>query len=93
MDGKRSPTSHRTPEQYRQHYKDFQGTPEQIAKRSQRNKARRAMEKLHGKEALKGKDVGHKTPIAKGGTNARSNLAIQSVRENRGWERKKGRGP
>lgn len=90
---KRDPKSHRTPEQMRQHYRDYQGTPEQIAKRSQRNKARRMMEKEHGKAALKGKDVGHKTPIAKGGSNARSNLTIQSVRDNRGWERKKGRGP
>lgn len=51
------------------------------------------MEKEHGKAALKGKDVGHRTPIKNGGTNARSNLQIQSVKSNRGWERKKGKGP
>lgn len=89
---KRSPTSHRTPEQIKQHYKDYQGTPEQIAKRAQRNAARAEMEKKVGKAALKGKDVDHKRPISKGGTNHASNLRIQSVAENRGWERKKGRG-
>ena len=66
---KRSPTSHRTPEQIKKHYAEYQGTPEQIAKRSQRNKARREMEKKHGAAALKGKDVDHKTPIRSGGGN------------------------
>lgn len=90
---KRDPKSHRTPEQIRAHYESYQGRADQIAKRSQRNKARRTMEKEHGKAALKGKDVGHRTPIKNGGTNARSNLQIQSVKSNRGWERKKGKGP
>lgn len=62
----------------------WHGTPEQIAKRSARNKARRMMEKELGKSALKGKDVDHKKPLSKGGTNARSNLQVLSVRENRG---------
>lgn len=84
-EGVRSPTSHRTPEQIRQHYEDYQGKPEQIAKRTQRNAARRAMEKVYGKAALKGKDVHHKTPIRHGGSNARSNLRVVSRSANRGW--------
>lgn len=88
---KRSPTSHRTPEQIRQHYKDYQGTPEQIAKRSERNKARRAMEAKHGAAAIAGKDIDHKTPIRSGGGNAMSNLRIQTPAQNRGWEREKNR--
>ena len=84
---KRSPTSHRTPEQIRQHYKDYQGTPEQIKKRALRNAARAEMEKKHGAAALKGKDVDHKRMLRDGGTNAASNLRIQSVKKNRGWER------
>jgi hypothetical protein len=86
-EGVRSPTSHRTPEQIRQHYKDYQGTPEQIAKRTKRNAARREMEKTHGKAALAGKDVDHKTPIRAGGGNAKGNLRIRSRSANRGWER------
>lgn len=87
MAGKRSPTSHRTPAQMKQHYKDYQGTPEQIANRSMRNKARREMKDKVGAVALKGKDVDHKQMIRDGGTNAPGNLRIQSVKKNRGWER------
>lgn len=93
MAGKRSPTSHRTPEQIRNHYREYQGLQEQIDKRSQRNKARRIVEKAQGKDAIQGKDVGHVRPIAKGGGNAPSNLRIQSIKSNRGWERKKGSRP
>jgi hypothetical protein len=40
---------------YAKEYANYQGTPEQIARRSSRNKARRAM----GDKAVKGMDVGH----------------------------------
>lgn len=68
---------------YGREYK-WHGTPEQIAKRSARNKARRMMEKELGKSALKGKDVDHKKPLSRGGSNNRSNLQVLSVKENRG---------
>ena len=64
---------------------NYQGTPEQIEKRSQRNKARRLMEKEHGKAAIAGKDVDHKKPIRAGGSNSKSNLRISTVAKNRGW--------
>lgn len=89
MTGKRSPTSHRTPEQIRQHYKDYQGTPEQIAKRSMRNSARAEVTKKVGAAAVKGKDVDHAKPLRSGGTNAPGNLRLQSPKKNRGWERGK----
>ena len=41
---------------YAKEYANYQGKPEQIARRSSRNKARRAM----GDKAVKGMDVGHK---------------------------------
>jgi len=41
---------------YKLEYANYQGSPEQIARRSSRNKARRAM----GDKAVKGMDVGHK---------------------------------
>jgi hypothetical protein len=89
MPGKRSPTSHRTPEQIRQHYKDYQGTPEQIAKRSMRNKARAAVKASAGSAAIAGKDIDHKVPIRSGGSNDSSNLRIRSISSNRGWESEK----
>lgn len=67
---------------YKKEYK-YHGTPEQIANRSARNKARRMMEKEWGKAALKGKDVDHKKPLSKGGSNSRSNLQVTSVKYNR----------
>ena len=41
---------------YKKEYANYQGKPEQIERRSSRNKARRAM----GDKAVKGMDVGHK---------------------------------
>ena len=41
---------------YKKEYANYQGTPEQIARRSSRNKARRVM----GDKVIKGMDVGHK---------------------------------
>jgi 5-methylcytosine-specific restriction endonuclease McrA len=82
---KRDPVTHRTPEQMRRHYDEYQGTPEQIAKRSQRNKARRMVEKKLGKAALKDKDVHHVTPIRSGGSNSASNLRLVDKAKNRGW--------
>lgn len=72
----------RKPRNYKREYK-WHGTPEQIAKRSARNKARRKMAKVVGKAALKGKDVDHIKPLAKGGSNSLRNLRIQSVSANR----------
>lgn len=85
--GVRSPTSHRTPEQMREHYRDYQGTPEQIKKRAKRNAARREMERALGKKALEGKDVHHRKPIRAGGGNAKRNLAVVPRSTNRGWRR------
>lgn len=55
-----------------------------VGDRVKRNAARRAMEKKHGKAALKGKDVDHKTPIKDGGGNSKRNLRITSKKHNRG---------
>ena len=66
------------------HYKDYQGKPEQIKKRSERNKARRLMEKKLGKAAIAGKDIDHKVPMRNGGKTAAGNLRVRSVSANRG---------
>jgi hypothetical protein len=72
---------------YAKEYREYQGTPEQIRNRSERNKARRLMEKKVGKAALAGKDVDHKKMIKHGGTNAAGNLRVASVKTNRGWRK------
>lgn len=91
MAEKRSPTAHRTPSQIKAHGRGYQSSPEQKKKRAARGRARTAMEKKHGKAALKGKDVGHKRPLSKGGSNSSKNLAIQSKAKNRGHGMTKGR--
>jgi hypothetical protein len=75
--------SRKTKADYAKHYANYQGKPEQIAKRSARNKARRMMEKKLGKSALKGKDVDHIVPMRKGGNNSIGNLRLRSVSSNR----------
>jgi hypothetical protein len=74
----------RTKAQLKKHYKDYQGTPEQIAKRSERNKARRIMEKKLGKNAISGKDIDHKKAMRNGGKTEVSNLRVRSISANRG---------
>lgn len=74
---------------YRDEYVRFHGKPAEIAKRAKRNSARAEMVKSHGKAAIAGKDVHHKTPLRSGGGNGKGNLAVSSVHRNRGWEREK----
>lgn len=64
---------------YKKEYRDFHGKPEQIKKRSMRNKARRKL----GLKKGDGKEVDHKKPLSKGGTNSRKNLRITSRKANR----------
>lgn len=88
--GKRDPVTHRTPAQEKarttpEAYAKYNGKPEQIAKRSMRNKARAALMKEGLVKKGDGKDVEHIKPIRAGGTNARSNLKVRSRSANRGW--------
>lgn len=73
---------------YKKEYKEYHGTPEQIAKRSQRNKARREYEEKHG-QLPSTVDVDHKTPIRKGGTNDDKNLQAVPEKKNTGWRKGK----
>jgi len=67
---------------YAEEYRRYHSRPEQIKRRSARNKARRLMIKKHGKAKLKGKDVDHKDRNPS--NNSSSNLRIQSRKANRG---------
>ena len=44
---------------YRKEYDEYQGNPEQIKRRTERNRDRRAAVKRYGKSALQGKEVDH----------------------------------
>lgn len=73
-----------TKRDYKEEYKDFHGKPDQIKKRAERVKARRIMEKEGAVTKGDGKDVDHKVPLKAGGTSARGNLRVRSVKANRG---------
>lgn len=67
---------------YKKEYKEYQGKPEQIARRSARNQARLKIKKARGEAAVAGKDVDHKDRNPH--NNSTSNLRIQSKKRNRG---------
>lgn len=75
----------------KERYAKYDASPAAIKKRSQRVLARRAYEKAHG-PIPDGMDVHHKRDIDQGGTNAMSNLALKSTKENRGVLRVKTNG-
>jgi hypothetical protein len=77
------------PRNYANEYKSYQGTPEQIKKRAMRNAARSEMEKKGVVSKGDGKDVDHKTPIAKGGGNGNGNLRAVPKSQNRSFARTK----
>ena len=68
---------------YKSEYQNYHAQPEQIKKRGQRVKARRMLEKEGAVTKGDGKDVDHKKPLRSGGSTARSNLRVRSVKANR----------
>lgn len=74
---------------YKKEYENYQGTPEQIANRTKRNAARREMEKAGAVRKGDGKDVDHKTPLSKGGSNSKDNLRVVDESTNRSFRRNK----
>lgn len=74
---------------YRKEYDNYHSKPKQKKNRAQRNAARATMAKSGKVSKGDGKDVGHKKPIAKGGSNNKSNLKVQSKSKNRSFARTK----
>lgn len=64
---------------YAKEYRDYQGRPEQIANRSDRNQARRKL----GLKVGDPREADHKTSIKNGGSNSSSNLRAVSRHTNR----------
>lgn len=74
---------------YAKEYREYHAKPEQKKNRAKRNAARKKLEKEGRVKKGDGKDVGHKRRLAKGGSNSRSNLSVQSRKSNRGWRKGK----
>jgi 5-methylcytosine-specific restriction endonuclease McrA len=64
---------------YVKEYKDFHGKPKQRKLRSKRNQARRKAGLKKGDP----REVDHKRPLSKGGSNGRKNLRVVSRTTNR----------
>ena len=77
------------PRDYKKEYQNYQDRPEQIANRTKRNAARSEMEKRGVVSKGDGKDVDHKTPMAKGGGNGNGNLRAVPKSQNRSFARTK----
>ena len=56
---------------------------EEKKKRAKRNKARRLMEKAGKVKKHDGKEVDHKKPLSKGGSNSTKNLRVLTAKQNR----------
>jgi 5-methylcytosine-specific restriction endonuclease McrA len=68
---------------YRHEYETYQGTEQQKKNRAKRNAARAVMMRKGKVHKGDGKDVDHKTPLAKGGSNNVSNLRVMGKSKNR----------
>lgn len=69
--------------------KAYNAKPEEVANRVKRNQARAKLEKAGKVSKGDGKDVDHKTPLKRGGSNGSTNLAVKSETANRGWRKGK----
>lgn len=74
---------------YQDEYKKYQGTAEQIRNRAKRNKARVLMAKAGRVSKGDGKDVDHRNPLSKGGSNKTANMRVKSASANRSYPRTK----
>ena len=77
----------RTIRDYKDEYAKYQGKPEQLKNRAKRNTARAEATKKYGAAAVNGKDIDHKKPLSKGGSNGSGNTRVVSVNKNRSYER------
>lgn len=85
--GKRDPRSHRTIEQIHKMDHGYNHRPDIVKNREARNNARAMLTREGLVHKHDGKDVNHIKKVIDGGSNARSNLNVQSQHKNRGWER------
>ena len=64
---------------YKKEYREFHAKPAQRKKRAMRNKARKTM----GLKVGDPREVDHKVPLSKGGSNSKKNLRVVSRTTNR----------
>ena len=84
---KRDPKTGKSVRDYRREVALYTSKPEVKKKRAEQNAARREMEKAGKVHKGDGKDVDHRTPLSKGGSNSSSNLRVVDAGSNRSFLR------
>ena len=74
---------------YKTEVAKYTSKPAVKKKRAEQNAARREMVREGRAHKGDGKDVDHRTPLSKGGTNSTSNLRVVSQHTNRSFQRNK----
>lgn len=74
---------------YKREYKEYHSRPEQIKNRTERTTARRQANAAGVTHKGDGKDIDHKKPLSKGGSNGKSNQRVVSAGTNRSFSRNK----
>lgn len=72
---------------YRREYDTYHGTEEQRKNRAKRNAARRKLTREGRVSKGDGKDIDHKVPLSKGGSNGKSNMRVVDSRKNKSFSR------
>jgi hypothetical protein len=72
---------------YKREYEKYHGTAEQRANRSKRTVARNQSNAEGRTSKGDGRDLDHKKPLSKGGSNSRSNTRVVSRSSNRSFSR------
>lgn len=70
--------------------REYNARPENVDKRVANNAARREAMKKGLVKKGDGKEVDHKRPLDKGGSNSESNLRVVPAGKNRGWRKEHG---
>ena len=83
------PSSPNYVRKYDQEYASQHASTKAKKQRAARNKARSIMESAGKVSKGDGKDIDHKKPLSKGGSNNKSNLRVQSKSNNRSYARTK----
>lgn len=76
-----------TRESSAEYYRKYHASPEAKKERAMRNAARRDFEERGLVRKGDNKDIDHKKPLSRGGSNAPSNLRVQPRSVNRGYRR------
>jgi hypothetical protein len=76
-----------TRESTKEYYERYHASPKAKKERAMRNAARSEFEKKGLVRKGDGKDIDHKKPLSRGGSNDDSNLRVQPRGVNRGYRR------